>query len=225
MTKTPITISLVEDHPGVRKSLAALLNSVPGFRCLEPFGTGDEALKKMPSQRPDVALVDINLPGMSGIECVAKLKRDLPELQILMLTMCEQTDLIFNSLRAGASGYLLKSAPAAELIQAIEQVHTGGAPMTMQIARKIVQHFQQTKRQGLGEKLTPRELEVLELVVQGCLNKEAAERLNISLSAVRAHLHAVYGKLRVQSRTQALVKFLGYELPRRGNSAPYGGPK
>jgi DNA-binding NarL/FixJ family response regulator len=226
MTKTPITISLVEDHPGVRKSLAALLNNVPGFRCLEAFGTGEEAVKKMPLQPPDVALVDINLPKMSGIECVAKLKSALPTLQILILTMYEQTDLIFNSLRAGASGYLLKSAPAADLIQAIEQIHAGSAPMSMQIARKVVQHFQQTKRQSLdAEKLTPREQQVLKLVVQGCLNKEVAERLNISLSAVRAHLHAVYGKLRVQSRTQAVIRFLGCELPRYGKLAPLGRPK
>jgi DNA-binding NarL/FixJ family response regulator len=214
----PITLSLVEDHPGVRKSLAALLNNVPGFRCLEPFGTGEEAVKKIPAQRPDVALVDINLPGMSGIECVAKLKGALPELEILMLTMYEQTDLIFNSLRAGASGYLLKSAPAAELIQAIEQVHAGGAPMSMQIARKVVQHFEETKSQRRAvEKLTKQEQDILELLVQGCMNKEVADRLNLSLGTVRAHLHVIYGKLRVQSRTQAVVRFLGREVaePRR----------
>jgi len=209
-----IAISLVEDHAGVRKSLAALLNNVPGFHCLEPFRTGEEAVKTIPLQRPDVALVDINLPSMSGIECVEKLKRALPELQILMLTMYEQTDLIFNSLRAGASGYLLKSAPAAELILAIQQVHAGGSPMTMQIARKVVQHFRETKAQRVGVgQLTQREQQILELLVQGCLNKEVADRLNITLAAVRGHLHVIYGKLRVQSRTQAVVRFLGCELP------------
>jgi DNA-binding NarL/FixJ family response regulator len=210
----PITISLVEDHSGLRESLATLLNNVPGFRCLDRYASGEEAAKKMPLLPPDVALVDINLPGMSGIECVAKLKRELPELQILMLTMYEQNDLIFDSLRAGASGYLLKSAPAADLIDAIKQVHAGGAPMSMQIARKVVQHFQKTKHKRFGaEKLTPREQQVLELVVQGCLNKEIADLLNISLSAVRAHLHVIYRKLHVQSRTQAVIKFLGCELP------------
>jgi DNA-binding NarL/FixJ family response regulator len=210
----PITISLVEDHSGLRESLAMLLNNVPGFRCLDRYANGEDAVSKMPLRRPDVALVDINLPGMSGIECVAKLKREVPDLQILMLSMYEQSDLIFDSLRAGANGYMLKSAPAADLINAIEQVHAGGAPMSMQIARKVVRHFQDAKRQRFGlEKLTPREQEVLELVVQGCLNKEVADRLNISLSAVRAHLHVIYGKLRVQSRTQAVIKFLGRELP------------
>ncbi len=218
----PITISLVEDHSGLRESLATLLNNVPGFRCLDPYANGEEAVSKIPSQRPDVALVDINLPGMSGIECVAKLKRELPDLQILMLSMYEQSDLIFDSLRAGASGYMLKSAPAADLINAIEQVHAGGAPMSMQIARKVVRHFQDTKRHRFGiEKLTPREQEVLELVVRGCLNKEVAARLNISLSAVRAHLHVIYGKLRVQSRTQAVIRSLGCELPGdHGRPAP-----
>jgi DNA-binding NarL/FixJ family response regulator len=210
----PITISLVEDHSGLRESLGTLLNNVPSFRCLDRYANGEEAVNKMPLLRPDVALVDINLPGMSGIECVAKLKRELPELQILMLTMYDQNDLIFDSLRAGASGYLLKSAPAADLIDAIKQVHPGGAPMSMQIARKVVQHFQKTKHKRFGaEKLTPREQQVLELVVQGCLNKEVADLLNISLSAVRAHLHLIYRKLRVQSRTQAVIKFLGCELP------------
>jgi DNA-binding NarL/FixJ family response regulator len=218
----PITISLVEDHSGLRESLATLLNDAPGFRCLDRYASGEEAAKKMPLLPPDVALVDINLPGMSGIECVAKLKRELPELQILMLTMYERTDLIFDSLCAGASGYLLKSAPAADLIDAIKQVHAGGAPMTMQIARKVVQHFQKTKHLRFGvEKLTPREQQVLELVVQGCLNKEVADLLNISLSCVRAHLHVIYGKLRVQSRTQAVIKFLGCELPApHGKTAP-----
>jgi DNA-binding NarL/FixJ family response regulator len=211
----PITISLVEDHSGLRESLATLLNNVPGFRCLARYANGEDAVSKMPLLRPDVALVDINLPRMSGVECAAKLKRELPDLQILMLSMYEQSDLIFDSLRAGASGYMLKSAPATDLINAIEQVHAGGAPMGMQIARKVVRYFQDTKRQRFGiEKLTPREQEVLELVVHGCLNNEVANRLNISLSAVRAHLHAIYGKLRVQSRTQAVIKFLGCELPR-----------
>src|SRR5215813_7965685 len=157
----PITISLVEDHSGLRESLATLLNNVPGFRCPDRYANGEEAVRKIPLLRPDVALVDIKLPGMSGIECVAKLKRELPDLQILMLSMYEQSDLIFDSLRAGASGYMLKSAPAAELINAVEQVHAGGAPMSMQIARKVVQHFQNTKHKRFGvEKLTPREQQV-----------------------------------------------------------------
>jgi DNA-binding NarL/FixJ family response regulator len=162
-----------------------------------------------------VVLMDINLPGMSGIECVSRLKARLPRLQVLMLTTYEESDLIFDSLRSGASGYLLKNMPPAELIQAVEQVHSGGAPMSMQIARKVVTHFQQIKRPSSEvEKLTRREQEILALLAKGYLYKEIADQLGISLSTVRAHLHTVYEKLHVQSRTQAVVKFLGQDQAR-----------
>ena len=164
----------------------------------------------MPAAAPDVVLMDINLPKMNGIECVARLKEQLPRTQVLMLTTYEESDLIFDSLRRGASGYLLKNMPPAELIQAIEQVHAGGAPMSMQIARKVVSHFQQIKKpQSDMEQLTKREHEILALLAKGYLYKEIADQLGISLSTVRAHLHAVYEKLHVQSRTEAVVKFLG----------------
>jgi DNA-binding NarL/FixJ family response regulator len=146
---------------------------------------------------------------MNGIECVAKLKEQMPKTQVLMLTTYEESDLIFDSLRKGASGYLLKNMPPAELIQAIEQVHVGGAPMSMQIARKVVNHFQQIKKpQSDMEKLTKREHEILALLAKGYLYKEIADQLGITLSTVRAHLHTVYEKLHVQSRTEAVVKFL-----------------
>jgi DNA-binding NarL/FixJ family response regulator len=169
-----------------------------------------KALESIPDENPDVVLMDINLPGMSGIECVSRLKEQLPRLQVLMLTTYEESDLIFDSLRKGASGYLLKNMPPAELVQAVEQVHAGGAPMSMQIARKVVNHFQQIKRPSSEmEKLTKREQEILALLAKGYLYKEIADQLGISLSTVRAHLHTVYEKLHVQSRTQAVVKFLG----------------
>ena len=164
----------------------------------------------MPAAAPDVVLMDINLPKMNGIECVARLKEQLPRTQVLMLTTYEESDLIFDSLCRGASGYLLKNMPPAELIQAIEQVHGGGAPMSMQIACKVVSHFQQIKKpQSDMEQLTKREHEILALLAKGYLYKEIADQLGISLSTVRAHLHAVYEKLHVQSRTEAVVKFLG----------------
>jgi len=157
-----------------------------------------------------VVLMDINLPKMNGIECVAQLKRHLPQMQVLMLTTYEEGDLIFDSLRKGASGYLLKNLPPAELIQAIEQVNAGGAPMSMQVARKVVNHFQRIKQPKSDvEQLTKREHEILALLAKGFLYKEIADQLGISLSTVRAHLHAVYEKLHVQSRTEAVVKFLG----------------
>lgn len=206
----PIAITIVEDNQGTREGLKELLARAPGLTCVGAHSTGEEALRRIPGDKPDVVLMDINLPGMSGIECVARLKARFPQTQVLMLTTYEESDLIFNSLRSGASGYLLKNMAPSELVQAIEQVHAGGAPMSMQIARKVVAHFQQIKRPSTEmEKLTRREQEILGLLAQGFLYKEIADQLGISLSTVRAHLHAVYEKLHVQSRTEAVVKYLG----------------
>ena len=190
----------------------AVLRRAPGLRCLHAYANGEEALQGMSTATPDVVLMDINLPGMSGIQCVAQLKERLPKLQVLMLTMYEDRDLIFDSLRAGASGYLLKNMPPVELVEAVEQVHAGGSPMSMQIARKVVSHFQRIKQPSSEmEQLTKREHEILALLAKGYLYKEIADQLGISLSTVRAHLHAVYEKLHVQSRTEAVVKFLGQQ--------------
>ena len=205
-----IKVSLVEDIDGVRERLAALLNDVPGMTCAGTYGTGEEAVEKIPQNPPDVALVDVNLPGISGIEVVGKLKALLPKLQILMLTRFEQSDLIFNSIRAGASGYLLKSTPPAELIHAVEQVHGGGAPMSMQIARKVVDHFRLIQKPASDvETLTQREQEILELLAKGYYYKEIGDTLGISYNTVRTHLQHIYEKLHVQSRTGALLKFFG----------------
>jgi len=175
--------------------------------------SGEEALKRIPDEKPDVVLMDINLPGMRGIECVAQLKARSPKAQVLMLTTYDQSDLIFESLRAGAHGYLLKNIDPAELVQAVEQVHAGGAPMSMYIARKVVNHFRQIRKPSSEmETLTPREHEILGLLAKGYLYKEIADQLGISISTVRAHLHTVYEKLHVQSRTEAVVKFLGRDI-------------
>ena len=207
-----IKVSIVEDSRGTRESLTELLGRAPGLRCVGAHANAEAALREIPTEIPDVVLMDINLPGMSGIECVALLKERLPKLQVLMLTTYEESDLIFDSLRSGASGYLLKNMPPAELIQAVEQVHSGGAPMSMQVARKVVSHFQKIKQPASDvEKLTRREYEILALLAKGYLYKEIADQLRISLSTVRAHLHTVYEKLHVQSRTQAVVKFLGHD--------------
>ena len=207
-----IKVSIVEDSRGTRESLSELLGRAPGLRFVGAHSTGEKALQAIPTENPDVVLMDINLPGMSGIQCVAQLKERLPKLQVLMLTTYEESDLIFDSLRNGASGYLLKNMPPTELIQAVEQVHSGGAPMSMQIARKVVNHFQQIRTPSSDvERLTKREQEILALLAKGFLYKEIADQLGISLSTVRAHLHTVYEKLHVQSRTQAVVKFLGHD--------------
>ncbi len=204
-----IKVSIVEDSRGTRESLTELVERAQATRCVGAHPDGEEALRKIPLEQPDVVLMDINLPKMSGIQCVAELKKSMPATQVLMLTTYEESDLIFDSLRHGASGYLLKNMPPSELIQAIEQVHAGGAPMSMQIARKVVNHFSMIKQpQSDMEKLTKREHEILVLLAKGYLYKEIADQLGITLSTVRAHLHTVYEKLHVQSRTEAVVKFL-----------------
>jgi len=208
----PITIALVEDDQKTRKSLAELLGGESRVRCLGAFPNGEDAVREIPLLKPEVALVDINLPGMSGIECVERLKKLLPKLQLLMLTKYEESDLIFSSLRAGASGYLLKKMVTVELVSAIEQVYAGGSPMTMQIARKVVEHFNQVKSPPVGlEKLTPREHEVLALLAKGFLYKEISDQLGISLHTFRTHQRAIYEKLHVHSRTEATVKYFGRE--------------
>lgn len=208
----PITVSIVEDNQGTRENLLKLLSGESGLRCLSAYATGEEAVKGIPVEKPDVALVDINLPGMSGIECVARLKLRLPQLQVLMLTTYEERDLIFHSLRAGAIGYLLKNMPHAEVVQAIEQARAGGAPMSMQVARKVVDHFHQRRDSASEiEKLTKREQETLALLAKGFLYKEIADQLGISMNTVRMHLKSIYEKLHVQSRTEAAAKFLTRE--------------
>jgi len=207
---TPIKVCIVEDNADMRESVALLLNQAPGLRCVSTYASAEAAVRDLPAQKPDVALVDIHLPGMNGIECVAKLKARLPQLQVLMLTRYEQSDMIFDSIRAGASGYLLKHTPAAELIQAVEQVHCGGAPMTMQVARKVINHFQQIQKPASDvEKLTLREQEVLNLLAKGYLYKEIADHLGITINTLRNHLRTIYDKLHVHSRTEATVKYLG----------------
>lgn len=207
-----IRVSIVEDHRDTRESLVALIEGEEKLKFLHGYGTTEAALKGIPATPPDVALVDINLPGMSGIECVARLRSLAPQVQVLMLTTYEETDLIFNSLRAGAKGYLLKKLLPAELIQAVEQVHAGGAPMSMEIARKIVDHFgQSTAPSAEVEKLTKREHDVLALLARGSLYKEIADALQISLHTVQSHVKHIYEKLQVQSRTEAARKFLGRE--------------
>jgi DNA-binding NarL/FixJ family response regulator len=203
-----IKLSIVEDYSQVREMLAKTFNEAPGIRCVSAHATGEEAVHEIPLANPDVALVDIHLPGMNGIDCVAKLKTQLPKLSILMLTRYEQNELIYNSIRAGASGYLLKNTPRAELIQAVEQVHAGGAPMTMQIARKVLDHFRQIQRPSTEvDKLTPREQEVLALLAKGCLYKEISDALGISINTMRTHLKVIYEKLHVHSRTEAALKY------------------
>jgi DNA-binding NarL/FixJ family response regulator len=205
----PINVALVEDNDGMRESFALALNGAPNLYCRGAYASAEEALREIPASPPDVVLMDIHLKGMSGITCVARLRSILPRLQILMLTRFEESDTIFQALRAGASGYLVKNIPPAELVQAIEQVHAGGAPMSMQIARKVISHFQAIPPAPDGlESLTQKEQEVLRLLAKGRLQKNIAETLGISVNTLRTHLRSIYEKLHVHSRAEATLKLI-----------------
>jgi DNA-binding NarL/FixJ family response regulator len=205
----PITVSIVEDNDKLRGTLARLLDRSSGFRCLSQYPNAEEALKNLPQVRPNVVLMDINLPGMNGVECVRQLKRLIPETQVMMLTVYEDTENIFNALAAGAGGYLLKRTSTKELLEAIQAVHAGGSPMTMHIARKVVQSFQKTAATAQpAENLSEREQQVLDLLSQGLIYKEIAEKLGISYETVHTYVRRIYEKLQVRTRTEAVAKFL-----------------
>ena len=205
----PITVSIVEDNEQLRSTLVRVINRAEGFKCVSNYGSAEAALVGLPSDKPEVVLMDINLPGMNGVECVRQLKqRAIPTL-VLMLTVYEDTENIFNALAAGASGYLLKRTKSAELIEAIREVHTGGSPMTTHIARKVIQSFQRSgPSSSPSENLSQREQEVLECLSQGFLYKEIAEKLGISYETVHTDIRRIYEKLQVRTRTEAVAKFL-----------------
>ena len=205
-----IAVSIVEDDAGVRSTLGKLIDASPGFRCVSRHGSAEAALEELPKIKPDVTLMDINLPGLSGVECVRRLKPQLPGMQFIMLTVYQNTEHIFNALTAGATGYLLKQTPPAELLEAIRDVHAGGSPMSSQIARKVVQNFYRSETQDAGGEtveLSPREREVLELLARGYLYKEIAEMLKISVQTVNTYIRRIYEKLHVRSRAQAVAKY------------------
>jgi len=209
----PIRVTIVEDDARVREALVEIVNEAPGLRCAAHFPSAEEALKSFPAAETDVALVDINLPGRSGIELVAELKSRHPRLHCVMMTVYEDSEQIFNSLQAGATGYLLKRARPAEIVGAIRDVHRGGSPMSPEIARKVVLFFHQRLAATAGapselEVLTKRETEILSQLAKGSLYKEIADHMGISLDTVRTHLQHIYNKLQVHSRHEAVMKFL-----------------
>lgn len=205
----PIKVAIVDDDEGIRASLAALIRRAPTLRLAGEYANAEEALRGIPGHRPDVVLMDINLPGMKGYECVRQLKAAAPEVQFLMLTVYEDSDSLFNSLKAGASGYLLKRTASARLLEAIRDVHTGGAPMTPQLARRVVQFFSAQPAAGSEvSRLTTGEREFLDQLAKGYAYKEIADRMRISIDTVRSYVRTVYEKLHVHSRTEAVVKYL-----------------
>lgn len=204
-----IKITIIEDDDWIRDNLATQISGTAGFQCVGRFGSAEEALALVMQNPPDVILLDINLPKMNGIECARKLKALVPTAQILMLTVYEDSDRIFKSLLAGASGYLLKRTPQAEIMAAIAEVHRGNSPMTGHIARKVVQFFNQRGRMEKEiETLSPREREVLDRLAEGIAYKEIAEVLTLSIDTVRMHIKGIYGKLHVHSRGEAVAKYL-----------------
>jgi DNA-binding NarL/FixJ family response regulator len=202
-----ITVAIVEDDPPARKIFASWIDRAEGFRCVSVHGDAESALAALPGLHPDVVLTDINLPGLNGVECVRRLKPVLPKTQFVMLTVYEDADHIFQALAAGASGYLLKQVPRAQLLAALRDVHDGGSPMTSKIARKVVQAFQ-TPRPAATEaaELSPREQELLDLLARGFLYKEIAEAMSITVGTVNTYIRRIYEKLHVRSRAQAVAK-------------------
>ncbi len=211
-----IRVALVEDEPGVRANLASIIDNAPGFETCGIYADGLSALKGIPANPPDVVLMDINLPGISGTECVGRLKGVVPSLPVLMLTVYDDSDQVFKSLMAGATGYLLKRTPKDKLLAAIDEIISGGAPMSRQIARSVVQFFQELKQAPVTvqrapeiKSLTEREEQVLMHLSKGYAYKEIADRLNISFETVRTYVRSIYEKLHVHSRTEATLKYLG----------------
>ncbi len=209
----PISISIVEDNDKLRGTLAKLIGRTEGFRFVSDYANAEDALVGLPKVKPDVVLMDINLPGINGVECVRKLKQISPQTQVMMLTVYEDTQNIFNALAAGANGYMLKRTPTKELIEAIREVYRGGSPMTTHIARLVVQSFQKPVSAapasgGELSDLSDREQQVLDLLVQGLIYKEIAEKLNIGYETVHTYIRRIYEKLQVRTRTEAVAKFL-----------------
>jgi DNA-binding NarL/FixJ family response regulator len=212
--KKPLHVALVEDHPNVAENWIRLINSFPDFKCVCSCGTGEEALRVIPEEKPDVILMDIFLPRMSGIECTAKLKALLPQTQIVILTAMDDQELVFMALEAGADGYLLKRTKPSELRTALLDVLGGGAPMTSQIARRVIETFRRqaaTRDESESVRLSVREEQILMLLSQGFANKQIAEKLELSVDTVCSHLKHVFSKLHVRSRTEAVVRYMAFK--------------
>jgi DNA-binding NarL/FixJ family response regulator len=204
-----VTVALVEDSSTVRRNLNRWLDRTPGFKCVCSCGNGVEALEVIPGYRPQVVLMDIQMPQMSGVECTARLKQVLPAAQIIVLTVYEDTETIFRALRAGACGYLLKRSSHQEILNAIREILQGGAPMTSAIARKLVTAFQETVPPAdSGTALSAREREILDLLARGLSNKEIGAKLNVSPFTVKNHLAKVFEKLHVRCRTEAVMAYV-----------------
>lgn len=206
-----LDVCIVEDDAGLRSQLSLLVSSTQDLNLRGAFRTGEEALARIPVVKPDVVLMDINLPGMSGIECVAALRRVLPDLRIVMLTVYEDSGRIFDALKSGASGYLVKSSPPDQILEAIQDAFAGGAPMSSHIARKVVQYFYAPLPEARNTEevsLSPREREVLDLLSKGLYYKEIADQLGIGVETVRTYVKNICQKMHVRSRIDAIARYI-----------------
>jgi DNA-binding NarL/FixJ family response regulator len=205
-----IRVGIVEDNPSVRENLAVLIDRAAGYSCVGACASAEEALRRLPEAGPDVVLMDIHLPGRSGIECVASLRRLAPQSQVIMLTVEEDTQQVFESLKAGATGYLVKHVTPEEILEAVAEVHRGGAPMSSQIARLVVNVFRTSEPKDEPQvQLSPREEEILRLLARGHRSKEIADELEIGSGTVNTHIRHIYEKLHVRSRAEAVARFTG----------------
>lgn len=207
MEENKIIVSIVEDTEDIREALRVLINGSAGFECVHVYADAEEALQNMPANDINVVLMDINLPGKDGIECMISLKPAMPDAQFMMCTVYDDDDHIFNALQSGASGYILKRTSPAQILEAIRDLHEGGSPMSSEIARRVVGSMQKSNKPSEAtESLTDRELEILDFLAKGYLYKEIATDLFISKETVKKHIHNIYDKLHVQTRTEALNK-------------------
>lgn len=212
MSPESITVAIVEDNAGMRRTIEMVLKRAPDIRWVGSFPDGEQALRELPSLKPRIVLMDINLPGIDGVQCVARLTQELPEVQVIMLTVYDDTEAIFNSLAAGAGGYLLKPVRSAQLMDAIKEIAAGGAPMSSNIARRVVQAFKKPAATiDDMNRLAPREREVLDLLAQGLMQKEIAEKIGVGYWTVQTYIARIYQKLHVHSRAQAVARYHGRE--------------
>jgi len=212
----PVHVAIVDDDAWVRAGFARWIGDAPGFACVAALSSAEEALDQLPGRKVDVVLMDIGLPGMSGVDCIPRLRAQVPEVQVMMLTVFEDDDCIFRSLQAGATGYLTKKTPPEQILAAVRELHNGGSPMTSGIARRVVQAFQRRPLSAGDGGLSEREIEILTSLAQGLLYKEIAEVRGVTLETVRSHVRRIYEKLQVHTRTDAVNALFGHPATRPG---------
>jgi DNA-binding NarL/FixJ family response regulator len=201
-----ITVCIVEDQNEIRNGLAAMINMTDGFRVLQSFGNAEEAIETLPQLQPDIVIMDINLPGINGIECIKQVRKKNQSIQFMMFTIYENSDTVFEALEAGAAGYLLKNSSPSKITESLQELYHGGSPMNAEIAKKLVVHFQKQLSRKAEFHLTPKEQQVLDLMAKGYLYKEIADELNNTINTIKQHIRNIYEKLHVQNKVEAINK-------------------